>query len=225
MSRRFPWAFWAVPLAVVCVLLSGCSTPSRPEPAPVEPHSRPVVEAAPEPVPAITPEMLSQFHGAVSEGSLDDVTRMLGQAPKLVDTRDSVGGTALITAAYLDDLNLARTLIEHGAEVNARKTTDSWSALHFAAFKKSLPMAGLLLHSGADPNVARPDGGTPLHTAVDTRQLAMVEVLVKHGADVNAAKQDGWTPLSFAKFRKAEEIETFLREHGATNEGPTAGGE
>ena len=60
--------------------------------------------------------------------------------------------------------DIARKLIEHGADVNGKAANDL-TALHTAAARGNLEAARLLLDHGADPNATSTDGKTPISYA------------------------------------------------------------
>ena len=72
----------------------------------------------------------------------------------------------------------------------------------------------LLLHHGANPNLADRDGHTPLHLAAETGQVASLRLLLAAGADPNAADAWGVTPLHLAaRGDRAEAIRLLLDAH------------
>jgi ankyrin repeat protein len=66
----------------------------------------------------------------------------------------------LHSAAAAGDVESARLLVEHGAEVNARQR-GGFTALHSAAQNRDQELASLLISSGADPSAATDDGALP----------------------------------------------------------------
>ncbi|KAJ4311287.1 hypothetical protein N0V84_010534 [Fusarium piperis] len=77
---------------------------------------------------------------------------------------------------------MARMLISHGADVNARDM-ELLTPLHSAADYDLLPMVEILLEAGADPNARDFEGTTPLSQAAAVGNLRIVRSLLKHGAD------------------------------------------
>jgi quinoprotein dehydrogenase-associated probable ABC transporter substrate-binding protein len=59
----------------------------------------------------------------------------------------------------LTSIDIARELVKHGADVNAA-TTEGVTALMIAAARDNAPMIGLLLQSGAKPDLKSADGET-----------------------------------------------------------------
>jgi quinoprotein dehydrogenase-associated probable ABC transporter substrate-binding protein len=77
---------------------------------------------------------------------------------------------------YPDALQVARTLIAHGADVNA--VSDSGvTALMLAAAHGNTPIVGLLLQSGADASKKSPDGKTALDMAIQNGNDTVVSLI------------------------------------------------
>jgi len=97
-------------------------------------------------------------------------------------SRDSMKVTPLASASAARQLEIARTLIEHGADVNARASGD-FTPLHEAAASGKLDFAELLIEHGADVNAQTTDGKTPLDYAREHNQPEMVELLSKSAGE------------------------------------------
>ena len=87
-----------------------------------------------------------------------------------------------------------RVLLDHGADVNARKN-DGTAPFHEAAQYGRVEAMRVLIDHGADVNARKNDGTTPLHEAAQYGKVEAMRVLIDHGADVNARKNDGTAPL------------------------------
>ncbi|KAL3086257.1 hypothetical protein niasHT_040049 [Heterodera trifolii] len=131
--------------------------------------------------------------------------------------------TPLWTAVNMDNLELCRALIAHGA--NIELGTDSGeSTLLCACFKASFEIATLLVENGANVNLADSDGMTALMISCSSGQIDIVRMLLSHGAIV---EQTDLTGMRFALLGGAMEallsasgrghvdVVTFLIEHGA----------
>ena len=114
-----------------------------------------------------------------------------------------------------------KRLLAHGADVNARATrapkgqgTAGATPFFLAAWAADPATMRLLMASGADPNIATPQGTTPLMVAAgvlrsaggpnvaEGRALEAVKICVEAGNDVNAAnKSHGDTALHGAAYR------------------------
>lgn len=99
---------------------------------------------------------------------------------------------------------IAKLLIEHGADVNAKCGVSAWGGfdlnqtpLHSAAKNGNFVMVKLLVEYGADVNAKNWQQYTPLHEAVRHYETEdMVNYLISKGADVEAIAKDKDTPTS-----------------------------
>lgn len=107
---------------------------------------------------------------------------------------EGVDQPPLIITALRGNLEIARTLIDSGADVNAegrkrgnRSSLDDEHAspLCAAISKKRLDIVRLLLERGADVNDTDKGCRKPLSLAVDAEDQYLVRLLLKHGAKVD----------------------------------------
>jgi ankyrin repeat protein len=98
--------------------------------------------------------------------------------PDLGGNRDA---TPLHVAAAKGRLGVARVLIEHGADVNAKTFLDGYSPLHFAVGNGHKEVAELLIAQAADVNAKSGTGATPLDLAMDNGKEELADLLRKHG--------------------------------------------
>ena len=117
--------------------------------------------------------------------------------------------------------DVARLLLERGADVNARiehrsdGNPEGNTPLHTAADRGRVEVAHVLLDCGANVGAEDKTGRTPLHVAAKHREVETVRLLLEHGANVRAEDNVGRTPLHIAaKFGKIEAVRVLL-EHGA----------
>ena len=75
--------------------------------------------------------------------------------------QDKVGDTPLHWAALKGNIDIARHLIENGADVNI-KDNAGWTPLHRAVRVTKYDIVKLLIEFGADPFITDNDGKTPL---------------------------------------------------------------
>ena len=97
---------------------------------------------------------------------------------------DMNGLEAMFQAVMINDLALARGLLEEGSfDVNFRLfgTQNGWTLLHHAAQKDRREIAAMLLQHRADVNARTGRGVTPLAVAVSNRHPEMAELLRKSG--------------------------------------------
>lgn len=115
-----------------------------------------------------------------------------GISPDLFQTIQAGGSSAMLFAARRGDVEVARVLLEFGANVNDT-AADGNSALVVAAHSGNGELAAFLLEKGANPN-AEGAGYTVLHAAVLRGDLDLVKASLAHGANPNVPFTKG-TPV------------------------------
>jgi ankyrin repeat protein len=143
-----------------------------------------------------------------------------------VDVKMQNGETPLIrtvhanVSKYRNDV--IKTLIAHGADVNARtdtKISDGYAPLIFAAWNGNTEIVLLLLEKGADVNARTREGKTPLYFAAGQGKgfPEIVAALLAKGAAVNtvATGDSGKTALIVAANNGNTDIAGMLLDKGA----------
>ena len=120
----------------------------------------------------------------------------------------------LVAAVKAEDPDAVRAALAAGADVDARQP-DGATALHWAAFRDQLEIAGLLLAAGADVNAANELNATPLWLAADNASAPMVERLLAAGANPNVRLPEGETPVMTASRTGSADAVRMLLEAGA----------
>jgi ankyrin repeat protein len=183
-------------------------------------------------------DALHRAYAAAARGGNPEITRMiLENAPgklammaigesdgELLDAalahadviahRDDDGRTLLHAAAASGSTELATTLLERGASVDA---LESWreTPLFEAARGESVEMIELLVRFKANVSARNLRGMTPLHAAARIGRSETVEALINAGADVDAADGNGWRPLHQAAWSNSDETVRVLLARGA----------
>ena len=129
-------------------------------------------------------------------------------------------GTALHSASYGGHLQIVRSLLRHGVDVDVRDHFNR-TPLSCASWGGHCDIIRCLLEHGANVTVSDDSHNTPLTWAVFYGQVNTLRVLLEHGADVGSRDMDGSTPLhdlvwggeSFKGDRP--EIARLLLKHGA----------
>ena len=133
-----------------------------------------------------------------------------------IDGSQGDGTTALHWAAFRDDLETAKILVQAGANVRATTREGGITPLFMACTNGSAPMIDLLIKAGADVNQLKANGTTPLMTAAASGSADAVKVLLDHGANINAKETaHGQTALMFAAAMNRDAVIRVLMAHKA----------
>jgi ankyrin repeat protein len=166
------------------------------------------------------------FIDAIKAGDVERVKALVTASPALITARADTGESAILTAVYHRQKEIANLLVARGAplslfeacaagelacvdsllggdaaDINAYGE-DGWTPLHLAAFFGHAKITELLLGRGADATARsrNANGNTPLHAALAGNHKLVTGLLIGGGADVNAADAAGWRPLHLAAF-------------------------
>ena len=132
-----------------------------------------------------------------------------------VNVRSEDGSTALLWAAYWDDIETADLLIRAGANANTSNDFRS-TPLSSACTNGSAAMVDRLLNAGANPNTPIATGETPLMTCAKSGSVEAVKTLLVHGAEVNAKEpSQNQTALMWAAAERHTDVVRTLIEAGA----------
>ncbi|CAF4540096.1 unnamed protein product, partial [Rotaria sp. Silwood2] len=133
----------------------------------------------------------------------------------LFDQRDKDGFYPIHYASREGQVNVLKTLIKHGAEIN-RKTNQRQSSLHFAAeYGRYNTCRQLLDTPGFKRILNEPDklGQTPLHLCCQNGHTRVVQLLLHKGAQFTKT-YDGNTPLHEAAANgHVSTIDSILQGH------------
>lgn len=138
------------------------------------------------------------------------------------DRLDDQGRRPLHVAAMLKSPDLVTTLIQAGADVNARLVPDRHgrreTPLMWAAGQPAL--VERLLAAGADPQLREDSGASAMHFAARHNSPAVLAMLHARGLPIDDhGAPDGATPLMWAFWWWAPAAIDWLVEHGAKLEG------
>jgi ankyrin repeat protein len=140
---------------------------------------------------------------AIVRGDASTVGTLVRLNPALVRCEDWAGDTALALATERDDVDIVRTLIRAGSDMN-HDTGRIGNSPNYAAFFASAATVQCFVDAGYDVNRqvnSMNNSGTVLYHASTGGNAEVVRLLIQHGVVVNQANlDDGLTPLMGAMF-------------------------
>ena len=168
----------------------------------------------------------STFILASERGYLEIVQALLGREGTDVNKGGLGGDTALHWAAREGHIEVARALLQAGA--NARKSNEEGQTpLHLASREGHIEIVRALLEAGAGADVRKCDknGWSPISYACEGKHFEVFRALVEAGGDVNKLDSGGWTALHDASYHGLTEGVRYLCvERGADVNKSTTGG-
>ena len=158
---------------------------------------------------------LDVFNACVA-GLTERVLTEVDQDNSLLLAHSTDGWTPLHLAAFFGHPELAKGLINRGADVDARSTNSMRNTpLHAAVAGRRVAVIKLLLANGADANARQEGGWTALHGAAQSGDREMVETLLANGADANARAGNNQSALDLALMKGHQDVAALLEELGA----------
>lgn len=151
------------------------------------------------------------FGEACALGDGARVKELLASEPAALRSRTADGFPPHGMAIFFGHGELARWLIEQGADVNAVAENPMRVApVHAAASARDLETLRLLLDRGADANAKQQMDYTALHGAAARGDVDMAKLLLEHGARRDAHGEDGKTPADVAREHGQNEFAEWL---------------
>lgn len=138
----------------------------------------------------------------------EEVLQMLARS-SVVTIPQSYLDRALCSAAGQGKPDIAKILIQHGANVNSRDE-EGITPLSQAAYSKTAETTKLLISKGANVNSRGYLNQTPLITAAVYGVPDTIKELLKAGTDPKAKDRNGMTAYEWAKLTKKQENAEIL---------------
>ena len=133
---------------------------------------------------------------------------------RTIVSTDGSGNTVLHYAADWEYSDSIKTLLEKGADINA-KNANGETCIFNAAKSNNPNIIQLLVDGGASVKDRDNLGSTPLHIAVRWGAQKSAEKLIKLGININAQNSAGKSPLAEAVIANKYEVTKYLLENGA----------
>ncbi|OGR02808.1 MAG: hypothetical protein A2511_03120 [Deltaproteobacteria bacterium RIFOXYD12_FULL_50_9] len=159
---------------------------------------------------------------AVQQGNKNSVTTILESGANPDEVGDN-GIQPLVQAASKDDINIAKMLLDKGANINARTLQLGNTALMRATETNHKEMVQYLIDRKADVNIADNSGCTALGKAAQLGHHEIFKMLLRCNAEPNVVSKSGNTPLKEAAIQGWKDNVVALLNAGADpNLGNTA---
>jgi ankyrin repeat protein len=141
---------------------------------------------------------LDQFEAA-SLGDLEQIKKWVAEHPEEIDEKSKDGFTPLLLAAYFGQPEIARFLLESGADPTISSANNLHVApIHAATADDQEEIVDLLLDLKVPLNVTTGEGFTALHNAAQNGNVEMIRKLIEHGADPTQPMYEGKRAADFA---------------------------
>ncbi len=150
-----------------------------------------------------------ELEKAVKKGDVRSVQKIIETCidPDLIDESSLRENTPLMNAAKYGHYELAKMLIEKGADPNLQNA-EFKTPLLFAVDRNYLEVVRLLIKNGANIELAGDDNRTPLYWAVVKNRKEIVRILLAAGANPKAE----WD--NYLEDKKLTILQTALKQKG-----------
>jgi ankyrin repeat protein len=170
--------------------------------------------------------------------AVDDYTDFAMSLPSIgidLDLESKYSDTTLISAVLKRHTDLAKNLIENGADLNQKDNNGVTALMRVAQYgydyqddyvyfgydnweqdyNNMKDIARILIEKGADLNLKDNDGFNALMWAVQNDNYDIAKILIENGADLNLKDKGGLTAFMWAARLGDENIGKMLIEKGA----------
>lgn len=133
---------------------------------------------------------------AVQNSDLNLVKEILLSKDYQIDEQNDLGETPLVVATHNNYIDIAKALIDAGADVNKQDNIQDSAYLYAAAQGKTEILSYILKHSEPNQSVYNRFGGNSIIPAAEKGHLDNVKLLLEDGkVDINHQNNYGYTAL------------------------------
>jgi len=150
---------------------------------------------------------------AAKNGDLQTVKTILAKDPSKLNATDESKYTALHWACMRAHWDVAKYLIERGANLNVAGG-DEGTQINWAVHHDNVEIIKLMVEKGAKLNIRNQWGMTELHTAIWRGCIHVVEYLLDHGSDPMIKTNEGWTAMHYAYRSGHDNVIEMLGKRG-----------
>jgi len=137
------------------------------------------------------------IYQVLKDGNVSRVRELLETYDDVTERDIAYGRNALHIVAMCGHFDVAKLLVQNGADVKAVDKKKQTS-LHFASSNGHVDVAKLLIQNGADVNAVTKTNWTSLHYVTRHGHVDVAKLLIQNGSDVNAVNKDNNSVLYFA---------------------------
>ena len=141
-----------------------------------------------------TQSLNGQLLDAARTGDAVKVRDLLAQGAEVDAHQPPVADTPLLLAVRGNHVQVARSLLMHGANPNFQNVVDD-SAFLLAGALGRTELVRMMLSHGTNLKITNRFGGTALIPACERGHVETAQVLIAAGVDVNHVNRLGWTCL------------------------------
>ncbi|WP_042348719.1 ankyrin repeat domain-containing protein [Bacillus massiliigorillae] len=133
---------------------------------------------------------------AIENNDLESVQEILKDSSYLINESNDKGETPLLIAAHKNNIEVAKLLIEAGADINQQDRIQDSAYLYAGAQGKTEILKYMLEHAEPNQNIFNRFGGNALIPAAEKGHLNNVKLLLVDGkVDIDHQNNFGYTAL------------------------------
>lgn len=142
-------------------------------------------------------------------GTTEQAKQLLKSDPKLANAKNADGYTPLILACYRGNNEVAKNLLENGANIDA--VSGMGTALMASVVKGNEEMVKYLIERKANPNLADANGTTALLYSVMFKKHNLAAILMKAGANPEHKDNRGQSAIDYAILANDDKLIEILK--------------
>jgi ankyrin repeat protein len=143
------------------------------------------------------------------KGTISEIQSLFDKDKSVVNALDDNGSSMLILACYRGNIEVAKFLINHNADLNYN--SKNGTALMACVVKSEFQLVDELIVKKANLDLSDANGITALMLAVQFKNIEMVKKLVAAGANKSLRCKQDKTAFEYAVFSGNEQITNLLK--------------